>query len=187
MALPVNPAPDGLELLRQFVNTRNIEDNVDTLADGAECVRWFQENRLLHADETLTSDDAARIRLVREALRASLLSHHNGSAIPQSALDTLNHAIEEAGLSVTIDTRGWKMLTQSVGMAAAIGSLLVIMLESMTDGTWERLKVCANDSCRWAFFDRSRSQTGKWCSMDGCGNRAKQRTWREKQLDSPIS
>ena len=40
---------------------------------------------------------------------------------------------------------------------------------------WTRLKVCARDSCRWAFYDTSRNRSGRWCSMAGCGNIVKMR------------
>ena len=40
---------------------------------------------------------------------------------------------------------------------------------------WARLKVCARDSCRWAFYDASRNRSGRWCSMAGCGNIVKMR------------
>jgi hypothetical protein len=38
------------------------------------------------------------------------------------------------------------------------------------DHTWERLKVCARDTCRCGFYDASRNQTRRWRSMSGCGN-----------------
>ena len=37
----------------------------------------------------------------------------------------------------------------------------------------ERLRVCANPECRWAFFDSSRTGRRRWCDMATCGNRAK--------------
>ena len=46
-------------------------------------------------------------------------------------------------------------------------------------GEWPRLKVCASPDCRWAFWDTTRNRSRRWCDMAGCGNRAKNRTWRE--------
>jgi len=34
---------------------------------------------------------------------------------------------------------------------------------------------CGDPECGWMFLDLSRNQTRRWCSMDGCGNRAKAR------------
>ena len=66
------------------------------------------------------------------------------------------------------------------GVDGALGELVLRVLESMTAGTWPRLKVCARDACRWAFYDTSRGGTGKWCAMSLCGNRAKQEAWRAR-------
>ena len=38
-----------------------------------------------------------------------------------------------------------------------------------------RLRVCAGDHCGWLFLDASRAGRRRWCSMAGCGNRAKAR------------
>ncbi|WP_017597254.1 CGNR zinc finger domain-containing protein [Nocardiopsis lucentensis] len=37
----------------------------------------------------------------------------------------------------------------------------------------ERIRGCANPACVLHFFDTSRNGTRRWCSMAGCGNRAK--------------
>jgi predicted RNA-binding Zn ribbon-like protein len=34
---------------------------------------------------------------------------------------------------------------------------------------------CEADNCGWFFIDRSPSKRRRWCSMEGCGNRAKAR------------
>jgi predicted RNA-binding Zn ribbon-like protein len=51
----------------------------------------------------------------------------------------------------------------------------------MADGSWERLKVCPADDCLWAFYDRSRNRSRRWCDMEVCGNRAKVRGYRERR------
>jgi predicted RNA-binding Zn ribbon-like protein len=37
----------------------------------------------------------------------------------------------------------------------------------------DRIRACAHESCILHFFDTSRNGTRRWCSMAGCGNRAK--------------
>lgn len=114
-------------------------------------------------------------------MRQALAAHHRGDAVPEAAIDTLNDAIRRASLSVTLDAEGWALTVEAGGAQGGLGELAVIMLEAMTYGTWERLKVCTNSNCQWAFYDHSRARSGKWCSMSVCGNRAKQRAWRERQ------
>ena len=41
---------------------------------------------------------------------------------------------------------------------------------SAVTGVWNRLKVCPNDDCAWAFYDESRNRSRRWCSMNVCGN-----------------
>lgn len=37
----------------------------------------------------------------------------------------------------------------------------------------ERIRRCANAECILHFFDTSKNGARRWCSMAGCGNRAK--------------
>ncbi|WP_198653399.1 CGNR zinc finger domain-containing protein [Actinocorallia populi] len=37
----------------------------------------------------------------------------------------------------------------------------------------DRFRKCANEACVLHFFDISKNGTRRWCSMTGCGNRAK--------------
>jgi len=41
-----------------------------------------------------------------------------------------------------------------------------------------RLKVCANDACRRAFYDASRNRARRWCNGARCGNRERVRRHR---------
>jgi predicted RNA-binding Zn ribbon-like protein len=47
-------------------------------------------------------------------------------------------------------------------------------------GRWSRVKLCASETCRWAFVDESRNRSRTWCSMAVCGNRAKARSFRAR-------
>ena len=58
--------------------------------------------------------------------------------------------------------------------------LLLTVRDAQADGSWSRLKLCANPDCGWAFYDRSRNQQGAWCSMATCGNRLKNRRFRAR-------
>jgi len=65
-----------------------------------------------------------------------------------------------------------------------LGSVLAAMVQAGERGSWERLKICAADDCRWAFFDRSKNRAGRWCSMAVCGNRTKTRTYRARHTSA---
>jgi predicted RNA-binding Zn ribbon-like protein len=41
-----------------------------------------------------------------------------------------------------------------------------------------RVKVCANDGCRWAYYDQSKGRTRRWCGSHLCGNVERVRRFR---------
>ena len=122
---------------------------------------------------------------LREALRSALAANHVGAPVPADALAVLNDVAARADLGLELTSgSGWVARPRAAGVDAALGALLVIVADAMADDTWPRLKVCVNDTCRWAFYDHSRARSGKWCSMQVCGNRAKQQSWRSRH-DTP--
>lgn len=44
----------------------------------------------------------------------------------------------------------------------------------------ERLRECASDSCGWYFLDLTKNRSRRWCTMGGCGNRAKARRFHDR-------
>jgi predicted RNA-binding Zn ribbon-like protein len=150
---PTAPAPGRLEVVRAFVNTLNVERRTDTLSSPWE-------------------------RTVREAIRSALAANHDRSTVPPTDLRVLDEAAERVGLSVRFAADSSFALRPT--RRGRVGEVLVAMTSAMSDGTWSRLKVCADDECLWAFYDNSRARTGQWCSMEVCGNRAKQKAWRDR-------
>jgi len=74
-----------------------------------------------------------------------------------------------------------KGLPEAAGTAGALGHIVASVSDAMTDRTWFRLKACADERCRWAFYDQSKNRSGHWCSMEVCGNRSKARQFRRRQ------
>jgi predicted RNA-binding Zn ribbon-like protein len=180
MVSPVTPAPEPLEDVRQFVNTLDIETGQDQISDTAGLRRWFAEHGL-DAAHAPSSADVERALVLREALREALAANDDRSDVPTCARDVINASAARANLTVEFTTdRTWRTTSHARGTDGAFGVLLGIVVDAMTDGTWRRLKVCANDVCRWAFYDNSRARTAKWCSMQVCGNRVKQQAWRDR-------
>ncbi|WP_309475069.1 CGNR zinc finger domain-containing protein [Streptomyces parvulus] len=52
---------------------------------------------------------------------------------------------------------------------------LILDWASIQKSSPGRLRPCANSECSLFLLDRSRSNTGRWCSMRACGNRIKAR------------
>ena len=173
-------APGELELVRDFVNSRDVERGTDAFAAGEDPAAWIAEHGL-PGKGPLDEPDRERLRTVREALRALLLANNAGDPPPREALAELNRQSSDAAIGLRFDSDGSTLVTQCEGVDSTIARVLAIAHESMREGTWQRLKVCPADDCQWAFYDRSRNRSRTWCEMDDCGNRAKARAYRERQ------
>jgi predicted RNA-binding Zn ribbon-like protein len=174
-------APDELDQIRQFVNTLDLESLEDKLAEPDAAAAWLTGRGLLPEGESLTSADVRQAHSMREALRKLLLAH-NGAPLDNAAVDTVNSAATSAELVVRFDEHGEAALVPvRPGIDGALGRLIAIVYRSMSDGTWERLKACPEDSCEWAFYDWSKNRSATWCDMATCGNRAKARAYRERR------
>jgi predicted RNA-binding Zn ribbon-like protein len=176
-------APGALELVRAFVNSVDLEDGVEELSDPEALGAWLRARELLPADAPAPGPaDLRRAIELREALRELLLAHHGDHALDPRAVEVVDAAARRAhvGLRFGADGRA-EVQPGREGVDGALGRLLAIVAAAQADGTWERLKACPWDTCRWAFYDHSRNRSGVWCSMAVCGNRAKVQAFRERQ------
>jgi predicted RNA-binding Zn ribbon-like protein len=175
-------APGDLDLIRAFVNTRDLDHDVDDLGTPADVSSWLAEQGLLPEGSPVRPADVRRAVRFREALRELLLGNNDGHQMPVEAGRALNGVATRARLRLRVDDGGAARL-EAAGdtVDAALGRLLVIVYRAMENDTWPRLKACREDTCRWAFYDHSKNRSGHWCSMEVCGARHKARQYRARQ------
>jgi len=181
-------APGPLALVQAFVNTVASEGEFhwEAIGDPDSLRSWLARKGLLAEGGPVDGADVDRAREVREALRA-LLGANNGREVPAAAVATLNAAAESAGLEVRFGEDGPATpVPTKGGIDGALGGVLAAVYSAMEEGTWGRLKVCRNEGCGWAFYDRSRNRSGAWCSMEICGNRTKTRAYRRRRSGRDI-
>ena len=166
-------APAPIRLVRDFVNTREPQVGAEFLNTPDDLRDWLASRELVDAAAQLKPHDVAAAIRVREGFRAILLDHAGHAADP-AAIDALNSTLVALPVRLTFSSDGYHLVSAtSSPFGHALGQLLDAIRESREDGTWPRLKVCARDTCRWAFYDASRNQVRRWCSMAGCGNHIK--------------
>jgi predicted RNA-binding Zn ribbon-like protein len=173
--------PRELAAVQALVNTIDLEEDDDQL-DSPEALRRFLTGHgLLGPSEPVGQADLALARELREALRAMLRVNH-GQPLDPAALEVVNRATTGIPLQVAFDDQGHPVLgPASGGCRGALAALLAGVAQASAQGTWERLKACSSESCQWAFYDRSKNRSGRWCSMQTCGNRTKTRTYRNRR------
>jgi predicted RNA-binding Zn ribbon-like protein len=191
-------APGELEIVRRFVNTLDLEAGTDELDSAAALLTWLGRHGLADpgaahgrdgpARTAVTAADLKRAVALREALRGVLRSHVRAAAQPGGAAAGAA-AAELRRIAATLRTRlevrddgRVAPAPAGSGVAAALARILLIAAEAGSNGTWSRLKACSAADCQWAFYDRSPTRSGCWCSMRVCGSRSKSRAYRSRRI-----
>jgi predicted RNA-binding Zn ribbon-like protein len=178
---PEKTAPQPLDIVQRFVNSVDLETGEDALGSPEELRAWLLERELMQAPGQSSPADLRRALEVREGLRALLLQN-NGLPLDEAKVERLDRAAARAGVRVRFEAGGEPELVPSArGVDGALGRLMAIVAEAVAGGTWERLKACPREECEWAFFDRSKNRSGRWCRMEECGNLAKAKAFRERR------
>ena len=159
----VRPAPDGLALVQDFLNTRTgFVTGPDLLSDaahatvwGAHAVRsWSARRGTAPEPPALTDADVAMLRQVRGTLDDTLAGG------PLQLLGTADVTVSGTGEMC------WK--PAGLGWHWFYGALLSEILLSRHTKTWQRLKQCHNDGCRATFYDSSWDNTAVWHNATTC-------------------
>ena len=154
---PLTGEPLPLDLL----NTEWIADGRprDLLAEPGGPERW-----LASAGHAGAVADAAALRTARAAIRAAL----------EGEPGALNAVLARGRIAERLGPGGPERVVE-VDAAEHVAWLAAHALLGLLRAAPDRIRRCAGDGCVLWFHDTSRSGRRAWCSMAGCGNRAKAR------------
>jgi predicted RNA-binding Zn ribbon-like protein len=171
--------PD-LELVVEFVNTRQLDDGSDRIGSPDGLDGWLRDRGLAAPTDRATSAHVWRAQELREALRGLLLRNNEVEAVVE--VGPLEEVAVRARLGPSFSDEGTVRLEpRAGGVDAALGRVVAAVSALMADGRWARVKACRADDCQWAFVDRARNRSRAWCSMQSCGNREKARSFRRRR------
>jgi len=188
-------APMPLLLVQAFVDTLDRDLGTDIFAHAGEARAWLADAGLRvpdpdRPDAGLDAGFADDLRLAREA-RASihaLIGRNTGSEpLAPDDLAPLEQVLGQAQPRLDVGADGRVRLGPDLpahALTDGLLGLLLIIRDAQADGSWDRLKLCGNPDCRWAFYDRSHSRRGAWCDMATCGNRLKNRNLRARRAQA---
>ena len=184
-----------IALIEAFLNSHDLDDR-----------DWFTSDEPALFDDWATGNGAARgahdppvatSRAAAEVIRNLVVGH---PATPAEV--ELVREARDCVIAMLLDGEPNELdrfvrelpVRMRVGMGSAVevepaargplGVAAAAMLAAhrlAVSGDWPRLRLCRSEDCHWAFFDRSKNHSRVWCSMGGCGARAKARAYRERQ------
>ena len=179
---PPEPEPGSdRELFLDFANTVELSGGVPTdhVAGPSELRAWLSAHGLIGTSVRTAALEArmAAFRELRDVIRDVVAGLASDARPAPAQVHALNRAMRdgvhyhelqaaEDGAAFTVGQVGDAL---DLARAAIAGSLAHYIADHPVD----RLRVCANDRCRWVFVDRSPGGRRRWCDMSVCGNRAK--------------
>jgi predicted RNA-binding Zn ribbon-like protein len=190
-----DPDPDhahevALEDTFDFLNTNDLDDGfpVEKLPTLDDALTWFVERGVIHlegadrlreqaADEPHVGEsELTRVHHVRGALREvadSVVEHRAPDAHAIATVNQALHARQVIELVPSAD--GCSVDHRHVGdpVDDALARLVDPLVRELASGHPDRIRICDNETCRWVFYDTSRTGKRRWCDMATCGNRAK--------------
>ncbi|GHC84229.1 hypothetical protein GCM10007079_26020 [Nocardiopsis terrae] len=180
--------PEAAERIELFANTFDLESGRDDLADAERLRQWLVRARLIERTSSV-GDEEHRMCLelragIREVLSTEGPHEPHRLAAAEVILEKLPVLVSFTGSSSTVaGQRSGAVLVPATGLAPVHRACALLALDWATlvmTGQARRLKRCAEHSCLWVFWDGSKNQSRRWCSMKVCGNRTKSRRHNER-------
>jgi len=176
-----------LDAALDFLNTLDLDDGVliEHFGEPADAASWFVDHGLIHpeARPVWETADLDRIRQVRAAIRDVVDSVVQRRPPRARSVDLVNRTLESRR-PARVELDGTAVRIGHRHAATPIQDALAVIAEAIVDelasGRPERFRICANDRCRWTFFDSSPTGRRRWCDMTTCGNQAKAARHRAK-------
>jgi len=184
----------GDDLALDFANTesgRGFPSHENHFREAVNVVEWLRHAKALPAEDadwlrkrvSERADLAADLLTQAIELRAAI--HDVGAALgrhaqpPEAALANLSalHArfVAKAELKPGALACRWLWGVRLSPVEAALGPVALAAVQLFTEGDFHRIRECGGHACGWLFYDRSKNNRRRWCEMEVCGNRAKQR------------
>ena len=184
----------GDNLALDFANTesgRGFPSHQNHLRDGANVLDWLAHARALSPDDVervraeisaragLAADLLASAAALRSAIHGVGAAIGRGSEPPQASLAILSaqyaRHINRASLALETGACRWRWSARDAPVEAALGPIALAAVELFTEGEFSRIRECGGHACGWLFYDTSKNNRRRWCEMEVCGNRAKQK------------
>lgn len=189
-----------LETAFDFLNTIELEGDAleERLTSLEEAARWLAEAGVVASPSAITGlarttaggRQAVLDRLIRTrtALRDVAHSLAHDETPPKHAIDEVNRALaSRERIELVAAEDGCRLGHSHVGDAVddALARIAEPIVREIGNGRDDRIRICANDTCQWLFYDESRAGRRRWCDMATCGNAAKARRHRERMKQRP--
>ncbi len=190
----------GNELALDLANTasgRGTPTHLDHLGRPEHVVAWARHARALspadgeRLETALAANPKLAARLLKRAHELREVVHAVGAALAAGReVDAASvahlmriHAdcVARARLVHDDGHYVWSWDPADGVVEAVLGPVTLSALTLLTQSDLSRIKQCRGERCGWLFFDTTKNKSRRWCEMEVCGNRAKQRRFHRRK------
>lgn len=147
-----------------------------------DLARWLVAAGLAPILPDASESDLLLARSLREAIFALANAQLPGGPDPSAAVAVLNTVAAAPAAAPQLTPRGDVHLVGPV--AALLATLARDAVQLFGGESAEHIRQCQSPTCSLLFVDTSRSGHRRWCSMSGCGNKAKVAEFRRRQREA---
>jgi len=151
----------------------------ELLNTPVDLARWLVSAGMASTKLRTTAADVASARVLREAI--FVLAGKPGRAKAEAARETLNRIAADTAAAPQLQTNGTMRLEGDAG--ALLVTLAREAVQLFGSDAAKLIRQCESGSCTLYFVDTSRRGDRRWCSMSGCGNKAKVREFRRRKRE----
>ena len=147
-----------------------------------------QADRLAHKAVAQLKEAAAifaRSLKLREAIYRIFVTKTKGKSPSQDDLAILNSVLSDLTSGAQLIPQAgrfeWRWSFDENKLEAPLWLSALSAADLMTSDHYQRVGQCADeDGCGWLYVDTSKNHSRRWCDINDCGNRAKQRRYQKR-------
>ena len=136
-------------------------------------------------DETDPDELRSALRELRNLMQRMVRAVVSGEEISSRDWKALNSILAAAPLTRRLVEEGSgyeiEFVPERRDLASLLAEIALSFAEVFAHGDPARIRICANEDCRWVFYDMSRNRSRRWCEGSACGNVMKLRRFRARQ------
>jgi predicted RNA-binding Zn ribbon-like protein len=168
-------------LVLDFANTLDIEASTDLLVTRAQLAEFLHRAGVVESRSPASEQDVALARELRSGIREALHLNHDEV---RGEVPELSRVLSRLPLRLGWSTGAPTLEPIEPGVTGGLAQIAVAVANTHADGSWERLKICADSLCQEAYYDASKNRSKNWCGAT-CGNKAKTRAYRQRTKTAP--
>ena len=190
----------------EFTNTVNNHASAypgETLFEYEHLLSWAKRVGLLHGGQvqmlkqkaTNQPDEAAVVFTksleLREVIYRIFVAQTKGKTPADADLALLNSILARLTSGAQVVHRfgefEWQWNFDENALEALLLMIALSAVDLMTSENYKRVGQCADEQgCGWLFVDTSKNHSRRWCDINDCGNRAKQRRHQQRARNQKI-